>query len=219
MAYKSKRRRVGTIRYYEPNPKQSQSSYIAQFYRLNKGLIDKAYTGIGTTSPYEHFKAEALDLLAERKSKGQPAKITWATSYQLGKASFVEASGGNTAVNNILRILRRTGNMQTLARLAGYAKSSTIEIENYDAWVYDYYSKTFTYYPTSTKTGKRLEQNASMTDGESVIYRAAPVTIWFSQKSRYPFGDLEMNMQSVNGFVKIETQGEDFEKLKKKKKK
>lgn len=191
MAYKPKRRRVGTIRYYEPNPAQSKGSYIAQFYRLNKALIDKAYTGIGATSPYQHFKAEALDLLAEQPRRG----VQWATKYQLGKTSFVEASGGNTSVNNILRILRRTGSIQTLANLCGYQKSSSVALENYNGWSYDYTSKIFTYRPISPKTGLPLPNGV-------------PVDVWIKQIGRYPIGTSILYLQSSLGYREIRFQGE-----------
>ena len=189
-AYKPRRRRVGTIRYYEPNPAQSQARYIYQFYRLNKALIDKSYAGIGAARPYEHFKQEALDLLSEQPQRG----VKWATSYQLGKSSFVEASGGSTSINNILRILRRTGSMQILANLAGYKKSSSIAIENYNGWSYDQLSKLFTYRPISPKTG------APLPNGK-------PVTVWITQINRYPLGTSILHLSSDFGYREIRFQG------------
>lgn len=190
-AYKPRLRRVGTIRYREPNPAQSKGSYIYQFYRLNKGIIDKAYSGIGAATPYEHFKQEALDLIAEQPRQG----IQWATRYQLGKSSFVEASGGNTSVNNILRILRRTGSMQTLARLAGYNKSSSVALENYNGWTYDALSKQFTYTPISPKTGRPLPNGQK-------------VTVWIQQIGRYPIGVSILYLSSAIGYEEIRFTGE-----------
>ena len=190
-AYKPRRRRVGTIRYFEPNPKQARGSYIYQFYRLNKAIIDKAYSGIGAASAYEHFKQEALDLISERPQKG----IQWATAYQLGKSSFVEASGGSTAVNNILRILRRTGSMQILANLSGYRKSSSVALENYNGWTYDSLSKTFTYRPVSPKTG-------------ALLPNGTPVMVWITQLGRYPIGTSILHLSSNLGYREIRFQGE-----------
>ena len=191
--YKPQRRRVGPIRYLEPNPAQAQGSYIYQFYRLNKKLIDAAYQGIGAASPYQHFKAEAIDLLTEQPQRS----IKWATSYQLGKTSFVQAVGGNTYVNNILRMLRRAGAMQGLTHLAGFNKSSDIAIENFAAWQYDQASKSFTYTPFSNRTGKPIRTD-----------RAKPVSVWITHTDKYPTGISVLHLRSDNGYLKYKFQGD-----------
>lgn len=130
--YKPKTRRLGTVKYIEPNPQQSRGSYIYQFYRLNKKLIDAAYSGIGVADPYMHFKAETLDLLSEQPSK----PVTWATRYQIGKGSVVTTAGGNTAINNLIRSIRRAGATQALAKLAGYTSSAHIGFYDLRSWSY-----------------------------------------------------------------------------------
>ena len=185
-AYKPKQRRVGSIRYFEPNPRQSQGRYIYQFYRLNKTLIDRAYSGIGVASAYEHFKQEAIDLLTESPRRS----VKWATSYQLGKASFVVSSGGSTPYNNIIRMLRRVGGFQWLAELSGYRKSSSIDIENYNGWSYDSASQLFFYTPISPKTGRPLPNGHR-------------VTIQIYQPGRYPVGNTTLLLWSDIGNAEL----------------
>lgn len=198
--YKPQRRRIGTIRYLEPNPEQTQGSYIYQFYRLNKKLIDAAYQGIGAANPYQHFKAEALDLIQEQISKKQPVNVRRAASYQLGKTSFVSAAGGNVYVNNILTMLRRTRSLQIVAHLAGYNKSSDINVDSFAGWAYDEALKQFIYTPISNRTGKAVQSD-----------RAQRVYVWIQQLNRYPTGITVIHITAENGnSVEINYKGNDY---------
>lgn len=200
--YKPQRRRIGTIRYLEPNPEQTQGSYIYQFYRLNKKLIDAAYQGIGAANPYQHFKAEALDLIQEQISNKQSVNVRRATSYQLGKTSFVSAAGGNVYVNNILTMLRRTRSLQIVAHLAGYNKSSDINVDSFSGWAYDEASKQFIYTPISNRTGEVVKSDRA----KQRVY------VWIQQLNRYPTGITVIHIKGENGnSVEIKYKGNDYE--------